>query len=288
MGAGENNLTTLETADDKIALPIRNTLYRGASLGTTITNAQATAINKGYFTNMYLGDYWTFTVAYNEGPYLTTNGSLTSMPSDQSTTTTTKTVNAVIVGFDYYHSTCSNNASHHVVVVLDSLFRAPMHNTSKVSGTITTAYKGTTMYTNTLPLIEAALLAGTPSLEGHIGTGKIKNYLPNSNVSGSTNVGYATSSEKITTDIFLPTEENIYGCPVRTESPRHYFSVDAVQFPGLALCGARTRYSSSYRYHGWLRDMISTSSFAYADSYGIVNTCSVATVYTVRPAICIC
>ena len=38
---------------------LRNVIYRGKSLGTEFTDAQAEAIRSGVFTDLYLGDYWT-------------------------------------------------------------------------------------------------------------------------------------------------------------------------------------------------------------------------------------
>ena len=36
-----------------------NAIYRGKSLGSTVTTAQYSAINAGTFDDLYIGDYWT-------------------------------------------------------------------------------------------------------------------------------------------------------------------------------------------------------------------------------------
>lgn len=282
MGAGA--LTT--SKDSVIPVATRNKIWRGKNLGA-ITQAQLDNISDGSFKDMYLGDYWTFNVSYKKNRYLTDSGA-TAMPTETSSTTTTGSVTATIVGFDYYKGLSGNaTCPHHVVVILGDFFRAAMHN-PEVTTSIEKAYMGTTMYTNTLPAIQDALVAGTTLLNGHINTDKVWNYLPNSNKSGSTIRSYPTSSEVVKTSIFLPTEENIYGHPVRTESPRHYYSVDQVQFPALAYGSGRVSSSATNRYYGCLRDMCSASSFAVAAAGGYVTTPGVAPVTSVRPAICIC
>lgn len=283
MGAG--GLTTSKTSEIPVAA--RNKIWRGKNLGA-ITQAQLDNISDGSFKDMYLGDYWTFNVSYKKNRYLTDSGA-TAMPTEASSTTTTGSVTATIVGFDYYKGLSGNaTCPHHVVVILGEFFRAAMHNPVGTTTTIEKAYMGTTMYTNTLPAIQDALVAGTTLLNGHINTDKVWNYLPNSNKSDSTTMSYPTSSEVVKTSIFLPTEENICGYPVRTESPRHYYSVDQAQFPALAYGSGRVSSSATNRYYGWLRDMHSTSSFADASYAGGVGAGGVAYVFDVRPAICIC
>lgn len=80
-----------------------NAIYRGKSLGSTVTTAQYAAIKAGTFDDLYIGDYWTI------------GG-----------------VNYRIAAFDYYlNSGDTNCTTHHVVIVPDTcLYNAQMHNTS--------------------------------------------------------------------------------------------------------------------------------------------------------------
>ena len=96
-----------------------NAIYRGKSLGSTVTTAQYAAIKAGTFDDLYIGDYWTI--------------------SD---------VNYRIAAFDYYLNTGDVNCTiHHVVIVPDtSLYKAQM-NTSNVT---TGGYAGSAMYNSNL------------------------------------------------------------------------------------------------------------------------------------------
>ena len=69
-----------------------NSIYRGMSLGTSVSAAQYASISAGTFKDMYIGDYWT--------------------------------INSVvwrIAAFDYYYNTGDENCTtHHVVIVPDT------------------------------------------------------------------------------------------------------------------------------------------------------------------------
>ena len=72
----------------------RNSIYRGKSLGTSVTEAQWITIRNGDFDNMFIGDYWTI-----------------------------NNVNWRIAGFDYFLNkgpVGSSTVDHHVVIVPDS------------------------------------------------------------------------------------------------------------------------------------------------------------------------
>ena len=84
-----------------------NSIYRGISLGTSVSAAQYAAISAGTFEDMYIGDYWT--------------------------------INSVvwrIAAFDYYLTT-GNTAcnTHHVVIVPDTnLYTHVMNDTNITTG----------------------------------------------------------------------------------------------------------------------------------------------------------
>lgn len=106
-----------------------NAIYRGKSLGSTVTTAQYAAIKAGTFDDLYIGDYWTI------------GG-----------------VNYRIAAFDYYlNSGDTNCTTHHVVIVPDTcLYNAQMHNTSSggwesgAANTTAGGYVGSDMYKSNL------------------------------------------------------------------------------------------------------------------------------------------
>lgn len=105
-----------------------NAIYRGESLGNTVTLDQYAATKAGTFEDLYIGDYWTI-----------------------------NDINYRIAAFDYYLNTGNDKCtSHHVAIVPDTcLYDAQMHNTtsgkyeSKDNTTIG-AYTGSDMYTKNL------------------------------------------------------------------------------------------------------------------------------------------
>lgn len=105
-----------------------NAIYRGKSLGSTVTTAQYNAISAGTFTDLYIGDYWTISG-----------------------------VNYRIAAFDYYlHCGDTETTKHHVVLVPDTcLYYAQMCSTDsggwESSGDTTAGgYVGSDMYTTNL------------------------------------------------------------------------------------------------------------------------------------------
>lgn len=118
-----------------------NSVFRGANLGSTYTEAQADAIDSGDFTGLFLGDYW-------------------EMPWGESQSL----VRFRIVGFDTYYKIANTTfLKHHVVVVPDSVLDTTvMNDTSSVDG----GYAGTTLRTTVLPtmLTQLESLFGSTSI----------------------------------------------------------------------------------------------------------------------------
>lgn len=121
-----------------------NGIYRGKSLGSSITAAQYSAISAGTFDDLYIGDYWTIS-----------------------------SKNYRIVAFDYYYRCGDGNGNashkwvdgnnvehtipilgdvnkHHVTLMPDApLYNAQMNPTNTTDGGYvgSTMYRGTTVYT---------------------------------------------------------------------------------------------------------------------------------------------
>lgn len=234
-----------------------NAIYRGKSLGSTVTTAQYAAIKAGTFDDLYIGDYWTI------------GG-----------------VNYRIAAFDYYlNSGNTNCTTHHVVIVPDTcLYNAQMHNTSSggwesgAANTTAGGYVGSDMYKSNL---EQAKTTIKSAFSGHVLKHRI--YLTNAVANGRASGGAWCDSE-----VDLMCEQMVYGSgifsPVSDGSnvPANY-RVEKSQLPLFQHEPSRICNRATW----WLRDVITASGFAsvgyggYADFYDASNS------FGVRPAFCI-
>ena len=225
-----------------------NGIFRGKSLGSTVTEAQWSAISAGTFDGLYIGDYWTI-------------GGVVWR----------------IAAFDYYYN-CGDTAfkKHHVVIVPD----ANLYNHVMNDGNVTTgAYVGSKMYTEGLEQAKATINNAFGS--SHVLSHRI--YLSNATSNGRASAGAWTDS---TVDLMC--EHMVYGSgifsPVSDGStvPNNY-RVEKGQLPLFLLepkiiCNRAT---------WWLRDVISSAYFANVYYNGIATYASASGAYGVRPAFCI-
>ena len=234
-----------------------NAIYRGKSLGSTVTTAQYAAIKAGTFDDLYIGDYWTI------------GG-----------------VNYRIAAFDYYlNSGDTNCTTHHVVIVPDTcLYNAQMHNTSSggyeggAANTTTGGYVGSDMYKSNL---EQAKTTIKSAFSGHVLKHRI--YLTNAVANGRASGGAWCDSE-----VDLMCEQMVYGSgifsPVSDGSnvPANY-RVEKSQLPLFQHEPSRICNRNNW----WLRDVITASNFAtvYYNGYAICDDASLSN--GVRPAFCI-
>ena len=234
-----------------------NAIYRGKSLGSTVTTAQYAAIKAGTFDDLYIGDYWTI------------GG-----------------VNYRIAAFDYYlNSGDTNCTTHHVVIVPDTcLYNAQMHNTSSGSwesgaaNTTAGGYVGSDMYKSNL---EQAKTTIKSAFSGHVLKHRI--YLTNAVANGRASGGAWCDSE-----VDLMCEQMVYGSgifsPVSDGSnvPANY-RVEKSQLPLFQHEPSRI----CNRVTWWLRDVITASYFAFVGGNGIADYYGVSGSFGVRPAFCI-
>ena len=234
-----------------------NAIYRGKSLGSTVTTAQYAAIKAGTFDDLYIGDYWTI------------GG-----------------VNYRIAAFDYYlNSGDTNCTTHHVVIVPDTcLYNAQMHNTSSggwESGTANTTaggYVGSDMYKSNL---EQAKTTIKSAFRGHVLKHRI--YLTNAVANGRASGGAWCDSE-----VDLMCEQMIYGSgifsPVSDGSnvPANYH-VEKSQLPLFQHEPSRICNRATW----WLRDVITASRFAGVYGDGDATFYDASGSFGVRPAFCI-
>lgn len=234
-----------------------NAIYRGKSLGSTVTTAQYAAIKAGTFDDLYIGDCWTI------------GG-----------------VNYRIAAFDYYlNSGDTNCTTHHVVIVPDTcLYNAQMHNTSSggwesgAANTTAGGYVGSDMYKSNL---EQAKTTIKSAFSGHVLKHRI--YLTNAVANGRASGGAWCDSE-----VDLMCEQMVYGSgifsPVSDGSnvPTNY-RVEKSQLPLFQHEPSRICNRATW----WLRDVITASGFADVGSYGNANCSDASNSYGVRPAFCI-
>ena len=234
-----------------------NAIYRGKSLGSTVTTAQYAAIKAGTFDDLYIGDYWTI------------GG-----------------VNYRIAAFDYYlNSGDTNCTTHHVVIVPDAcLYNAQMHNTSSggyeggAANTTTGGYVGSDMYKSNL---EQAKTTIKSAFSGHVLKHRI--YLTNAVANGRASDGAWCDSE-----VDLMCEQMVYGSgifsPVSDGSnvPANY-RVEKSQLPLFQHEPSRICNRATW----WLRDVITASRFAYVNGNGLANYTDASLSIGVRPAFCI-
>lgn len=234
-----------------------NAIYRGKSLGSTVTTAQYAAIKAGTFDDLYIGDYWTI------------GG-----------------VNYRIAAFDYYlNSGDTNCTTHHVVIVPDTcLYNAQMHNTSSggyeggAANTTTGGYVGSDMYKSNL---EQAKTTIKSAFSGHVLKHRI--YLTNAVANGRASGGAWCDSE-----VDLMCEQMVYGSgifsPVSDGSnvPANY-RVEKSQLPLFQHEPSRICNRAIW----WLRDVITASNFAFVGGSGSASYSDASSSVGVRPAFCI-
>lgn len=234
-----------------------NAIYRGKSLGSTVTTAQYAAIKAGTFDDLYIGDYWTI------------GG-----------------VNYRIAAFDYYlNSGDTNCTTHHVVIVPDTcLYNAQMYNTSSggyeggAANTTTGGYVGSDMYKSNL---EQAKTTIKSAFSGHVLKHRI--YLTNAVANGRASGGAWCDSE-----VDLMCEQMVYGSgifsPVSDGSnvPANY-RVEKSQLPLFQHEPSRICNRATW----WLRDVITASYFADVANYGFADYYYASYSLGVRPAFCI-
>lgn len=255
---------TVEGTEAKIAPLLfnnagaHNAIYRGKSLGSTVTTAQYAAIKAGTFDDLYIGDYWTI------------GG-----------------VNYRIAAFDYYlNSGDTNCTTHHVVIVPDTcLYNAQMHNTSSgnyengaAANTTAGGYVGSDMYKSNL---EQAKTTIKSAFSGHVLKHRI--YLTNAVANGRASGGAWCDSE-----VDLMCEQMVYGSgifsPVSDGSnvPANY-RVEKSQLPLFQHEPSRICNRATW----WLRDVITASDFAFVGGTGDASCYYASNSLGVRPAFCI-
>jgi hypothetical protein len=225
-----------------------NAIYRGQSLGTSVSSAQFSAISAGTFDDMFIGDYWTIgNVVYR------------------------------IAGFDYWlHCGDTECTDHHVVLVPDTcLYNAVMNDSNVTTG----GYVGSKMYTS--GLADAKSTINTAFGSSHVLSHREL-------LSNAVSSDIASNWSWYDSTVELMSEVMVYGCnngakPV-AGSINFNIGIDKSQLPLFALEPSRITNRAGW----WLRDVVSSADFADVATHGYADNGNASVSLGVRPAFAIC
>lgn len=231
--------------DAVISVEQRRNIFRGKNLGTAFTAAQKAEIKAGTFKGFFIGDYWSI------GDRIWR-----------------------IVDINYWlNSGDASCTTPHLVIMPDqSLYSAKMNETNITTG----GYVGSQMYTanlaNAKTLVNSAF--GSANILNH------REYLTNAVTNG-----YPSAGAWYDSTVELPNEIMMYGSLVFTPAgdgsfvPNRY-TIDKTQ---LALMKMYPRFINPGRYWYWLRDVVSSASFASVGSLGYAACAPASPSGGVRP-----
>lgn len=230
--------------DSFAPVELRRVIFRGKNLGTALTAVQKAAIKDGSFKGMFLGDYWSI------------GGRIWR-----------------IVDMDYWYN-CGDTAftSHHLVIMPDeALYNAQMNTTNVTTG----GYVGSEMYKKNLANAKTIINA---AFQGSVLTHR--EYLCNAVTNGRPSGGAWFDSS-----IELPNEPMMYGhlhfSP--TSDGSTVPSIYTISKTQLALFMVCPKFIVNRSYNQWLRDVVSSASFAVVDAYGNATCYGASFSYGVRP-----
>lgn len=230
--------------DSFAPVELRRVLFRGKNLGTALTAVQKAAIKDGSFKGMFLGDYWSI------------GGRIWR-----------------IVDMDYWYN-CGDTAftSHHLVIMPDeALYNAKMNTTNVTTG----GYVGSEMYKNNLANAKTIVNA---AFQGSVLTHR--EYLCNAVANGRPSGGAWFDSS-----VELPNESMMYGHPhfSPTSDGSTVPAIYTINKTQLALYMVCPRFIVNRSYNQWLRDVVSSASFAYVNVCGNTDYGNASNSYGVRP-----
>lgn len=223
---------------------LRRVLFRGKNLGTALTAVQKAAIKDGSFKGMFLGDYWSI------------GGRIWR-----------------IVDMDYWYNYGDTAfTSHHLVIMPDeALYNAQMNTTNVTTG----GYVGSAMYKSNLANAKTIVNA---AFQGSVLTHR--EYLCNAVANGRPSGGAWFDSS-----IELPNEPMMYGHPhfSPTSDGSTVPSIYTISKTQLALFMVCPRFSVNRSYNQWLRDVVSSASFAVVLLLGDTSYSDASISLGVRP-----
>lgn len=250
---GSNGTRKITAADAAVefaglvsAVNHRN-IYRGKSLGSTVTEAQKTAISSGTFDDLFIGDYWTI------------GG-----------------VKWVIADMDYwYRCGDSDFPTHHLVIVpATCLYNAQMNATNITEG----GYVGSLMYTANLETAKTTITAAFGTMvKTH------REYLVNAVTAGAPSAGAWFDSSVELMNEPMVYGSYIYTAGSNGSTIVTRYTTDKTQLALFRLSPKDINIRATY----WLRDVVSSAHFALVYPYGVAYYYYASYSLGVRPAFAI-
>lgn len=230
--------------DSFAPVELRRVIFRGKNLGTALTAVQKAAIKAGSFKGMFLGDYWSI------------GGRIWR-----------------IVDMDYWYN-CGDTAftSHHLVIMPDeALYNAQMNTTNVTTG----GYVGSEMYKTNMANAKTIVNA---AFQGSVLTHR--EHLCNAVANGKQSGGAWFDSS-----IELPSEIMMYG-HIHFGNASDGNTIPNIYTPSktqLALFMVCPRFITDRSHVQWLRDVVSSASFAFVSDGGSASYYYASYSYGVRP-----
>ena len=235
---------TLESLSTN-SIPFHNSYPRCKYLGTSITDAQNTAIKNRTYDDLFIGDYWTI------------NG-----------------VNWRIVAIDYYYNVGDTNFDKGNIIVMPDtiLYSTQMNNADTIAG----AYAGSLMRTQNL---NSARTITQNAFGSHLANHRI--VLANSvDASGPNNWDWYDSD-----GVELPNEVQIYGTRIWGSALEGFdVATQKQQFPLLALAPQFVNTRQSYWLQDVSSNSVS-SLFAGVHADGVADNGYASLSLGVRPSV---
>ena len=248
-----------------------NSIYRGKSLGSSVTAAQWNVIDAGTFDDLYIGDYWTIPV---------TIGGVS------------RNIRWRIAGFDYWYDIGSGSGSssvldrltHHVVIVPDQIIgEGTMNATATTSG----GYVGSDFYTgNNGNTWKSTITSIINSAFGSSHIKTAKRYFTNS-VSSS---GSANGQVEVDSAIDLMSDNMLVGHFYGSGSVYYEIGYDRTILPLFLLDIDKmhaTHCDETGRATFWMRNVSSSASFALFSYTGRFTGDPANSSFGFRPAFAI-
>ena len=243
-----SNKPTIPTALESLStnsIPFHNAYPRCKYLGTSITDAQNTAIKNRTYDDLFIGDYWTI------------NG-----------------INWRIVAIDYYYNIGDTNFDKGNIIVMPDtvLYNAQMNNTNTTAG----AYYGSLMRTQNL---NNARTIAQNAFGSHLANHRI--VLANAvDTSGPSSWSWYDSD-----GVELPNEVQIYGTRVWGSALKGFdVAMQKQQFPLLALAPQFVNIRKTYWLQDVSSGSVSTG-FADVGSDGNADYGGASNSRGVRPSV---
>lgn len=234
-----------------------NSIYRGMSLGTSLTAAQSTAIQNGTFDDMFIGDYWKI-----------------------------NNVKYVIADFDPYYR-CGDNISlgHHVAVIPESNMTSAAWNVG--SNDTSKMYVGSDIRIVTIQGQESGSTPNADSTDGVQGTIisafgsshvlKYRALYPSAQSGGS-----ATGLAWVDARVELLNEVEVYGTMILTDGGHGNGREAGISKRQLSIFRLNPGFMN-IRAHWWLRSVRSAPNACIVTSGGCADGYYASYSFGVRP-----